>query len=129
MININKFIHSSLTSSKDVFNDILTPLNKRNGFINGQSPIVPIYFYRYVGFSDKNNYYERINMLNNNLKSFKCLYTSFLDEIPLENNIQITNSIQNLFNKLKIEIINEQTMTTLAKNLLSNNFYLNSMIF
>ncbi|KGM95086.1 hypothetical protein Z968_10005 [Clostridium novyi A str. 4552] len=122
MININKFIHSSLTSSKDVFNDILTPLNKRNGFINGQSPIVPIYFYRYVGFSDKNNYYERINMLNNNLKSFKCLYTSFLDEIPLENNIQITNSIQNLFNKLKIEIINEQTMTTLAKNLLSNNF-------
>ncbi|WP_338107247.1 YceG family protein [Clostridium novyi] len=68
-------MNSSLTSSKDVFNDILTPLNKRNRFINGKSPIAPIYFYRYIGFSNKQDYYKKINTLNQNLKSFKNLYT------------------------------------------------------
>ncbi|KEH92904.1 YceG family protein [Clostridium novyi] len=121
MININKFINSSLTSSKDVFNDILTPLNKRNRFINGKSPIAPIYFYRYIGFSNKQDYYKKINTLNQNLKSFKNLYTHFLNEIPLENNMELTNSIQKLFNDLNIQSINEKTITLLVKSLFSNN--------
>ena len=85
MINTRKQINTFLLESKDVFQDIFVPLNKRQGFIRSKSPNIPIYFYRYIGtFENKEIYYESLHKLNSELTSLQDSYLSFSSGIPMK---------------------------------------------
>lgn len=104
MINIRKFINSSLKTSNDIFNDVNLPLNKRVGFINGTTPIVPIYFYRYIGVDDNEiKYYKQLNELDEALSNFKDLYLKFIDNIPLKHNPLLIDKVQFVWDRCNIE--------------------------
>ena len=55
LINTRKQISTSILESQNLFEDIFVPINKRHGFIKSKSPNIPIYFYRYIGISEKQN--------------------------------------------------------------------------
>lgn len=114
MINVRKFIHPSLKNSNNILHDIFIPLNKRIGFINGTTPIVPIYSYRYIGAkANIKEYYEELNRLDKDLSQFKDLYLKFLSSIPSKSNLNLTDKLQFVWNrsnfesfdKVKIEIL------------------------
>lgn len=114
MINIRKFINSSLKNSNDIFSDIKTPLNKRIGFINGTSPIVPVYIYRLVGIeNDTPSYYKKINSLDKELSNFKDLYLKFISEIPFKNNPMLVDKIQFVWNRSNLEPFNNTKVEAL----------------
>ena len=85
MINTRKQISTFILESKDLFEDIFVPLNKRQGFIRSKSPNIPIYFYRYIGISEnKEIYYENLHKLNDELTSLQDLYLNFTSGIPMK---------------------------------------------
>ncbi|WP_275936056.1 YceG family protein [Clostridium haemolyticum] len=136
MININKFINSFPKSSKNIFDDLIIPLNKRTGFINGKSPIVPIYFYRLIGiFNNETDYYTNIKNLNNSLILLKDSYLTFSSTISDKNNPQLTNIFQWMWDNYKIQEFHFKNTRTLIKIFkenkllpLLNNALLNSSL-
>lgn len=84
MLDTRKMIRFSIKESKNLLSDIFTPVNQREGFRNGQSPIVPIYFYRYIGIKEnETTYYSELKELDRKLTDFKNLYLKFLNSVPL----------------------------------------------
>ncbi|MFU0825782.1 YceG family protein [Clostridium sp.] len=121
MINVRKFIHPSLKNSHNVFSDILTPLNKRVGFINGSSPIVPIYFYRYIGVKEnEKEYYDKLNNLDKKLSNLNGLYFKFISNIPFEVNSILSDKLQSIWNENQLEPFDnvkiEALITSLKKS-------------
>jgi len=121
MINVRKFIHPSLKNSHNVFSDILTPLNKRVGFINGSSPIVPIYFYRYIGVKkNEKEYYDKLNNLDKKLSNLNGLYFKFISNIPFEVNSILSDKLQSIWNENQLEPFDnvkiEALITSLKKS-------------
>ncbi|WIF95277.1 YceG family protein [Caminicella sporogenes] len=100
-LNFENIINTSLKTSNNLFEDITTPLNKRSGFISHPIPIIPIYFYRYIGISEiEEEYYNELFRLDKKLSQFEDLYIKFTDRIPaIANNelINKTNSIWKQF--------------------------------
>ena len=85
MINTRKQINTFILESKDLFQDIFVPLNKRQGFIKSKSPNIPIYFYRYIGtLENKEIYYKNLHKLNDDLTSLQYLYLNFSSGIPMK---------------------------------------------
>jgi hypothetical protein len=114
MINIRKFINSSLKTSNDIFSDVTLPLNKRVGFINGTAPIVPIYFYRYIGIdSTENEYYKQLNELDKALSLLKYLYLKFIDTIPLKHNSFLIDKVQFVWDRCNLEPFNNAKIESL----------------
>ncbi len=113
MINIRKFINSSLKTSNDIFNDVLLPLNRRIGFINGTTPIVPIYFYRYVGIDNEEEYYHRLNKLDKDLSNLNDLYLNFIGNIPLKHNPSLIDKIQYVWDRCNLELFNQSKIESL----------------
>ncbi|WP_242846676.1 YceG family protein [Clostridium sp. K25] len=124
MININKFINSFPKSSKNIFDDLIIPLNKRTGFINGKSPIVPIYFYRLIGiFNNETDYYTNIKNLNNSLISLKDSYLTFSSTISAKDNPQLTNIFQWMWDNYKIQDFDFKNTRTLIKTFKENKLF------
>lgn len=103
MINTKKFINSSVKESKDIFQDLLIPITKRDGFVKNQSPIIPVYFYRYVGIGEnEKNYYDNLNKLDERLSKFENGYKRFLLNIPLENDADIIRKSANIWTNISV---------------------------
>ncbi|KGM98584.1 YceG family protein [Clostridium botulinum] len=116
MININKFLNSYPKSSKNILDDLNTPLNKRTGFINGKSPITPIYFYRCIGLlSNETDYYTNIKNINKSLAFLEDSYLTFLSTISAKNNPQITNIFQSLWINYKLQDFDYKNTKVLIK--------------
>ena len=124
MISVRKHINSSLKTSNNVFQDIITPINKRLGFINGPSPIVPIYFYRFVGIgTDESSYYEELRNLDKNLLYYNNLYSRFISEIPLNNDLSIVDKIQFVWSRSHLEPFDNSKIEILISLLAGNGCF------
>lgn len=101
MVNIKKFINSSLKKSNNILEDIFEPITNRNGFIRCKSPVIPSYFYRYIGVrEDEKEYYNQLYKLDQRLCDFGNLYLKFISRIPLEDSIDITNKTESIWNSI-----------------------------
>lgn len=120
MVNIRKFINSSIKSSDDIFNDILVPVNKRIGFMKGSSPIIPIYFYRCIGINKEEDYYNKLHKLDENLSKLNNLYLIFASSIPFNTNHKLMEKIQIIWDRNNLEAFNNSKIHTLVKLLKGN---------
>ncbi|BDR67974.1 hypothetical protein N072000002_20790 [Clostridium tetani] len=101
MINTNKIINSKIIKTNNVFDDILLPLNKRNGFIKSNPPIVPTYFYRYIGITkNQDEYYNNLYKLDKNLSDLNNLYLKFISNIPFNTDSELIKKTANLWGNL-----------------------------
>ncbi len=103
MINTKKTINISLKTSNQILDDLLLPLTQRTGFIRSKSPIIPVYFYRYIGIKKTpETYYDELYRLDKKLSSFENLYLKFTEGIPIINNTEIVAKTQNIWKNIKI---------------------------
>ncbi|KDR93997.1 Putative component of 'biosynthetic module' [Peptoclostridium litorale DSM 5388] len=127
-------INASLKSSTDIFLDISYPLQKRSGFIAGESPIVPVFFYRVIGISENSDkYYNSIYTLHKKLSSLKGLYLKFEDQIPIpsdKSSAVIGLGLKNLFEDfdfrnsiLWINFLKKQGITNISQNYTINSSF------
>lgn len=101
MVNTNKIINSKIIKTNNVFDDILLPLNKRNGFAKSNPPIVPIYFYRYIGITkNQDEYYNNLYKLDKNLSDLNNLYLKFISNIPFNTDYELIKKTANLWDNL-----------------------------
>ncbi|WP_345946220.1 YceG family protein [Clostridium tetani] len=101
MVNTNKIINSKIIKTNNVFDDILLPLNKRNGFIKSNPPIVPTYFYRYIGITkNQDEYYNNLYKLDKNLSNLNNLYLKFISNIPFNTDYELIKKTANLWGNL-----------------------------
>lgn len=117
MLDIRKMIRVSLVESNTPLNDIFIPIDKREGFKISQSPIIPTYYYRYIGTKEnEDEYYDELKNLDKKLLNLNNLYIKFTNGIPLHNYNDILSKTEatwkkydpilpsnknNLFNELK----------------------------
>jgi len=71
-----------IIEAKDIYTDVFTPLNRRKKYYyNSSELIIPVYFYRIIGISDKKEYnnklYEIDKKLNNLDKKYLKITTGF----------------------------------------------------
>lgn len=139
MINTKKIINSSLKVSSNIFNDILTPVSQRIGFLKAESPVIPIFFYRYVGIlNNENEYYKNLYQLDEDLGKLKNLYLKFTKNIPITRNEKIISKTQHVWQKndsfnysnsktLIADLVNVNTLPNIGISLinssLENSFY------
>lgn len=70
-----------------IFDDIYFPLRSRVGYVGLPSPVLPVYFYRYIGFSGEeltaeDEYYNSIYVLDKKLSNLECGYVKFINNVP-----------------------------------------------
>lgn len=124
MISVRKHINSSLKTSNNVFEDIFIPINKRLGFTNGPSPIVPIYFYRFVGIgNNESGYYEELKNLDKNLLDFNNLYCKFISYIPVNSDSSLVDKIQFVWNRSHLEPFDNSKIEILISLLAGNGCF------
>ncbi|MGH4117735.1 YceG family protein [Clostridium sp.] len=91
-------INIVLKSSMNIFDDLISPVNKRIGFLSGASPFIPVYFYRYIGIKqNEDDYYNDLFKLDKTLSIFKGLYLKFTDGIHISTNSKLITSSQNIW--------------------------------
>lgn len=79
-------------TSNNILKDLLLPLNRRSGFVGKPMPLIPVYFYRYIGIAkNEEEYYNNLYKLDQELKNWNSLYLNFKGEIPIENNTELIN--------------------------------------
>lgn len=95
-----------LKKAINIFEDILFPLSKRIGYVGPPSPILPVYFYRYIGILENDNedeasaeeqYYNTIFSLQKKLVNLGTGYIKFNDQIPMP----LNEEIEEVTNRLK----------------------------
>jgi hypothetical protein len=135
LINTRKQISTSILESRNLFEDILVPVNKRQGFIRSKSPNIPIYFYRYIGITEsKEIYYESLHKLNNELSLLGDLYLIFTSGIPVKtlstvitqipwNGLLSSNSLER---NILISTLKTKGLFPSFKNSFFNNYIENS---
>lgn len=84
----------SFKESKQPLKDMLIPIQKRIGYMEGATPIIPIYFYRYVGINglepyQQDAYYNEIYELEEQLKEHSIGYIRLESSIAMPNNEEI----------------------------------------
>jgi hypothetical protein len=71
-----------IKSSRDIFEDFVKPLQKREGFI-ASVPTIPVYFYRYIGIDgDENAHYNAIFRLDRKLAKLGSRYLRVTAKFP-----------------------------------------------
>lgn len=102
MININRVINSKIIKTDMPFGDILIPLNKREGFANGRSPVFPIYFCSYIGIKkNSDEYHNDLYKLDKLLSNLKNQYSKYISNIPFQSNPELMRKTGNLWNNLE----------------------------
>jgi len=107
MLDLKYMLAINLKRSIDIFKDIKLSITDRGGYIVGNNPIIPAYFYRYIGqetseFEDL-EYNNKIYLLDKELENSNCNYIKFIEQIeqPLNNESElIINVISNIFKKV-----------------------------
>lgn len=84
MLDIRKMIKVALLNSSKPLDDIFIPINKRAGYKVAQSPVIPTYYYKYIGINENETvYYNELKELDKKLMDLQSLYLKFVDGIPL----------------------------------------------
>lgn len=100
MLDIRKMIRVSLIESNNPLNDIFIPLDKRDGFKIAQSPVIPTYYYRYIGTKENETvYYNELTELDRKLIDLNNLYLKFLNGIPLPSYNNIISNTEHIWKK------------------------------
>jgi len=95
-------VNTSLKTSTSLFEDFLSSINTRSGFVGMPMPIVPIYFYRYIGIKEKEEeYYNELYRLDKKLSKLDNRYIKFLDRIPVIANNDLINKTKDVWDKIK----------------------------
>lgn len=102
-----------LKSSSNIFQDIMLPMSKRR---NSNDNSVYVYFYRYIGFDNELEYVKTISFLHKKLCELKDLYLNFEKRIPFCGNSQIINTVNAIWNTIKIVDINNGALICALEN-------------
>jgi len=83
-----------LKNSNDIFRDMLVPLNKRGGYLCNPAPIIPVYFYRYIGVngtmdSTIDEYYNNLYQLDKTLQNRPNGFLRLTDHVAMPKNKEI----------------------------------------
>jgi len=135
VLDTRKIIRISLKESTSPLTDIFSTFDKRIGFKNGQSPVIPTYYYRYIGTKEnESTYYNELKELDKKLIDLKNLYLKFLNNIPLPNSNEFalkTEAIWKKYNPIspsnKNDLFNELKHIDVYPKL-NNTLYKTSMI-
>lgn len=96
--NYMNCISSTLKASNDIFKYFPSSLNKRSGFIGKPMPIIPVYFYRYIGIEEnKDEYYNNLYRLDKKLESLGDLYLKFTCDLPIEASPELMSKTNNVW--------------------------------
>lgn len=125
LLNSESMLAVNLKRSLDIFKDIKLNIKDRGGYTEGNSPIIPVYFYRYIGqeaskFTEA-EYNNEIYLLDKELENSNCNYLKFIEQIEPPQNHEselIVNVIGNIFKKL----------TTLDKEVILNGIKNNKLL-
>lgn len=111
----------NLLESSNIFEDIFLPINlrKQASLINLNNQLslqnnpnnekIDVYFYRYIGFNNRDEYVRDLNRLNERLLSFGNEYLKFNKAIPLPYNMELTDRINNALSRIsEIDLRNER---------------------
>jgi Putative component of 'biosynthetic module' len=87
-----------LIESMNPLVDILIPAKSRQGYKEGESPVVPIFFYRYVGIAgldsmSQDNYYNQLFNLHDTLQKNPAGYVKIESPIAMPNNEEIQRAV------------------------------------
>lgn len=94
----NGCINTMLKSSMNIFEDLLMPTNKRIGFLGGDVPFIPVYFYKYIGIKqNEDEYYNDLFRLDKTLSILEGLYLKFTTSIPMSSNSKLINNTLNIW--------------------------------
>jgi hypothetical protein len=108
-----------LKKSTDIISEFALPLTQRVGYCGKPTPIIPTFFYRYVGVQAntgeaKDDYFNTLYLLDKKLKNNKNGYVKIEDHliIPSTNELFALQDIE-----VKSEIINEGYINNLVFNI------------
>jgi hypothetical protein len=91
-------INTMLKTSMNIFDDLMLPTNKRIGFLGGDVPFIPVYFYRYIGIKqNEEEYYNDLFRLDKTLSILEGLYLRFTNSIPINPNSKLMTSTLNIW--------------------------------
>ncbi|HBX23134.1 MAG TPA: hypothetical protein DEF34_05825 [Desulfotomaculum sp.] len=84
-----------LKSSNDIIKDIRVPLIKRSGYLGHPAPIVPVYFYRYIGIKGKDElavdeYYNNLYLLDKALRNRQNGFIRLTNPLAIPGNNEIS---------------------------------------
>ena len=106
MIEFERIINILLQDSKNLFKDLLIPLNHRSSFVIRNSPTIPVYFYRYIGIKkDRELYYGELRQLDKDLSAFGSLYLKIISNINMLDVSQLINKTQHIWTQMEIHTI------------------------
>ena len=122
VINSQEKISTCLKKSTNIIEDIKSSLESRIGFIGGDSPSIPVFFYRYIGISSNSDkYYNDLFNLDLYFSSFDDLYIKFLDYIPIGDASKISNLTKHIWNN--ISSLNENSKNYIVNELILCNAF------
>ncbi|WP_461205800.1 YceG family protein [Clostridium sp. DL1XJH146] len=133
--NGSPIIGTRIKKTLDIFTEIKLPTEKRGGYLQGSNPIVPVYFYRYIGLEEgelaQEEYSNKIYLLDKEFEKQEYNYIKFIDRIPSPSNSElgkIINIIDRIF-KGKTTVDVEYILNEVYRNKLlpqSSNVSLNN---
>lgn len=95
-----------LEETDDLFRDLLVPISRRISFAQGETPVVPVYFYRIIGITeDQEKYYQEIRKLDGELQALNERYLRLIMPLAREVQHEIVAKTNSLWNRI---VINQQ---------------------
>ena len=76
-------IITTLKKSDNIFNEFFLPLSKRHNYISGEKVVMPVFFYRYIGFKDNEiEFNNELFHFDKKLSEYGSKYIKFINKIP-----------------------------------------------
>ena len=127
--NLNIFENVMVCKSikaKNIFEDMLTSVKSRTGYIERPIPVVPIYFYAVHGIGgdlseDIDIYYNQIFNLDKILSKSNCRYLKFENEIPLKMANEVINQTANIWSRFNE--LNKENAKALINQLINSGVF------
>jgi hypothetical protein len=131
----------NIIESKQIFTDILLPINSRNNNapeVNNQnssrgllganfghnfsqssqvsSDKLNVYFYRYIGYDNKEEHIKRLNELNQRLTAFESICLRLNGKIPQPYNMALTDKLGRIFDKVSEIDIRSESLDSILES-------------
>ena len=90
-----------LLKSNKVFDDMLLPLRERKTSLTDSNSYV--IFYRYIGLTTEEEYYDKILNFHRELSKLSNLYLVLKDKIDIPINLELTDKIKNCLGSTTID--------------------------
>ncbi|WDV45605.1 YceG family protein [Clostridiaceae bacterium M8S5] len=104
-------INTKPKTAHDLLDEFTKPLSERSGFIGGNSPIIPVYFYRYIGIdTNVDSYYNKLYRLNKKLSNGNYSYIKFENNVPLVNKPSLVNKCKDVWTTIDANTVNSSVI-------------------